>query len=103
MWEELECTGEVVFMAGGKIMECLTEIDNVEVPGTLDAKMMKPAKTVKDMEKGWQGYNETAHGREVANQWRGWQWHKDEEDEDDKGGFGLDGSDGWRYPLPESP
>ena len=64
---ESECTGEMVFLGGGKMLGCLSLIGDVEFTATLDAKMKKPAWTVKDVRKEWKGYNEKAHARKAAS------------------------------------
>lgn len=101
-WLESECTGEVVFLGGGKIMGCLNLGCDVDFIGTLVAEMNEQARTVKDMEKEWKGYNERAHAREEVTRWGG-RWHRgyeDEEDEDVEGGSDQDGSGDLPYPMP---
>ena len=50
-WLESECSGEVAFLGSGKIMGCLDLSGDVELTGTLDAKIKEPARTVKGMER----------------------------------------------------
>lgn len=52
MWLEPKCTGQVVFLGGGKIVGL---IGDIEFTGTLDAKMEEPIRTVKDMQKDGNG------------------------------------------------
>ena len=82
-WLESECTGEIAFLGGGKIMGCLNLSADLEFTGSLVAKIEEPARTTKNMEKEWRGYNEKAHAREEVTRWGGrWQEYEDEEDED---------------------
>ena len=70
-------------------MGCLNLSGDVAFTTTLDAKMKKPNRTVKDIRKEWKGYNEKAHAREAVSRWGGCFGRY----EDDKGGSGSDGSD----------
>lgn len=103
-WLESECSGEVAFLGSGRIMGCLDLSGDVEFIGTLDAKIKEPARTVKDMEREWKGYNEKAHAREEDSRWGGWdRRYEDEGNEDDEGESGPDGSNvAQGYPMPLS-
>ena len=70
-WLESECTGEVAFLGGGKIMGCLNLSGDLEFTGSLVANMGEPARTTKNMEKEWRGYNQKAHAREEVTRWSG--------------------------------
>ena len=57
LWEESECTGELVFLADGKIIGDSDPCD-VRFTASLDAKTTEPTRTVKDIWKKWERYNE---------------------------------------------
>ena len=65
MWDEPDCTGELVFLGGGKIMGYLNPYA-VEFTATLDTRIQEPTRTVKNIRKEWKGYNEKAHAKEEA-------------------------------------
>lgn len=69
MWLESGCTGEVVFLGGGKIMGLIGDLKFTSI---LDAKMEGLVRSVKDMENERKGYNEKTHVREEVGLWGGW-------------------------------
>lgn len=91
MWDEPDCTGELVFLDGGKIMGYLNPYD-VEFTATLDTRTQEPTRTVKDIRKEWKGYNEKAHAKEELGRWGRYydDEYEDEDDEDDDGDSGSD-------------
>lgn len=68
-FDQAHCTGELVFLGGGKIMGCLNLIGDVEFTGTMDAKIQESPRTINDIQKEWKGYNERAHAREELSRW----------------------------------
>ena len=94
MWLESESTGDVAFLAGGKIKGYFIDVG---ISGTLGTKMKKLAKDVKDIRKEWKRLNEKAHVRDAAGHLGGWHGqYEHEDDEEDEGGSGSDRSDGLR-------